>query len=113
MAYVKVRFSKSTAAKLAYIAKERGARDVVDAVDCNPETATENFENVRQLHHKNVTNECLHIMQSWSEEESQLKMPEEFNAMGRRLASVHFSFLLRRKNSVQNVLRIADWKTER
>jgi hypothetical protein len=86
MAYVKTRFSKSAAAKLKYIAKNRGDRDVVDAIGCNPETATENFENVRLLHNKNVTNECLHIVQSWSEEESALKTPEEFNAMGKRLA---------------------------
>lgn len=90
MAYVKVRFCKNAAKKLEYISEHRGERDVVDAVGCSAEMAEDNFRHTRELHHKNVTNEALHIVQSWSPEESALRTPEEFNSIGKKLAEEKF-----------------------
>jgi len=87
MAYVKTRFSHDAKAKLRYVTKERAERDVSDSEGCSVETAADNFEAVRQLFNREGGNECLHIVQSWDAKESALKTPEEFNAIGKRLAS--------------------------
>lgn len=85
MAYVKVRFSKNAAAKLAYIQKSRAERDVVDVHDCTIENAAESFATTRSFARGQSDNECLHIVQSWSPKESALRRPEEFNAIGKKL----------------------------
>ena len=86
MAYVKVRFSKNAAAKLAYIQKSRGERDVVDAHDCMIENAAQTFATTRSLARGESDNECLHIVQSFSPKESESRKPDDFNALGKKLA---------------------------
>jgi hypothetical protein len=86
MAYVKLRFSKDAAARLAYIAKDRGKDDVSDT-NCFMEVAAQEFAMDRQRAIAPSRNECIHIVQSWSADESKLLTPHEFNAIGKQLVT--------------------------
>ncbi len=90
MAVVSIRWSKNAASQLRYIQKERGDQDVSQSSDCSLETAVQDFESVRKEHRNEGGNQALHIVQSFSEEDSRNSSPEQLNSMGRKLAEENF-----------------------
>ncbi|MEW6055357.1 MAG: relaxase/mobilization nuclease domain-containing protein [Bdellovibrionota bacterium] len=90
MAYVSIEWSKNAAAELKYVLKERGDRDVTSTSGCRVENAIDDFESVRQEHRNNGGNQALHIVQSFSSSDSQKLAPDEYNAIGKKLAEENF-----------------------
>src|SRR4051812_6497219 len=93
MAIVVSKFGKSTLGALDYAQKDRGIEDSpVTAINCSRDInkATQEFQNVRDLHNFKGKNEVIRIVQSWSPEESKKLTPEEVNSMGQQLVSERF-----------------------
>jgi Relaxase/Mobilisation nuclease domain len=86
MAYVSIRWGKNSAHHLNYVLKDRAENDVTYAHDCSVETAVADFGAVRAEHNQNDGNHVLHVMQSFSPLDSRRLEPDDFNAIGRRLA---------------------------
>ncbi len=90
MAYVSIEWAKSADSDLKYVLKERGAQDVTDSSGCSIDTAATDFESVRQEHGKTGGNQALHVVQSFARGDSPRLSPEQFNAMGKKLAEENF-----------------------
>lgn len=86
MAYVSIRWGKSASYHLNYALKDRAQGDVTSTHDCNVETAIEDFAAVRAEHNQDSDNQILHVMQSFSPNDSKKLTPVEFNDIGRSLA---------------------------
>jgi hypothetical protein len=82
MAYVSIRWGKSASHHLNYALKERAPDDAVHAHDCSVENAAQDFEAVRAEHNKEGGNQVLHVVQSFSPNDSRKYDAEEFNRLG-------------------------------
>jgi YD repeat-containing protein len=83
MAAIKVRFRKSAIDLENYI---KNKQSIGDSVDCNSDDVSSDFLLIQKLHNKTIGNESLHIIQSWSLEESQQITPQIANGLGLELA---------------------------
>jgi len=92
MAIVKIKWNKSASDTLGYVLGEREAGDPVDSRDCSPEkeAAVNEFEAVRSLATTQTRNEAIHVIQSWSPDESKRLSRDDVNAMGMKLAGDYF-----------------------
>lgn len=90
MAIIKVYFRKNAKTLLEYVQREGAPNDPVYASGCTQETAISDFEATRKAAHSKGKNEAMHVIQSWSEEESKKHPPEFFNAIGQEMASEYF-----------------------
>lgn len=86
MAYVSIRWGRSSPYHLNYALKDRAPNDATFAHDCSPETAIADFAAVRAEHNQEGGNHVLHVMQSFSPTDSNLRSPEQLNALGQALA---------------------------
>ncbi len=90
MAVVSIKWSKDASAYLKYVQRERGEDDITSSSDCSVENAQSDFENVRKEHRNEKGNQTLHIVQSFSPEDSQNSTPEQLHAVGISLAEENF-----------------------
>ena len=90
MAYVSIRWGKNAAHHVNYALKDRAPDDATCAHDCSIETATADFEAVHAEHNQEGGNQVLHVMQSFSPNDSRGKSSEEFNALGKSFALENF-----------------------
>src|SRR5262245_48164133 len=90
MAIIKVYFRKNAKALLEYVEREGEKKDPVAGVNCDPEKAASNFEVTRERANSKGKNEAMHVIQSWSEEESKKHPPEFFNELGQKLVAEYF-----------------------
>ena len=92
MATVKVRFNKSAATTIRYVLDHGRPGDPVDGENCIADggTVAAQFKAVRDVHGFKDGNEAMHIIQSWSPEESAKFDPAVFNELGRELATRQF-----------------------
>ena len=93
MAIVKIFFRKDGAGLLEYVTQQMKPGDPKDAEKCtlDPGEAAAQMEDVRRIHNFRGTNEAIHVIQSWSPEESKQLTSEKVNEMGRKLADGYFS----------------------
>jgi hypothetical protein len=92
MAIVKIKWNKSASDTLGYVLGEREEGDPVGSLNCSPEkdAAINEFEAVRSLSATRTRNEAIHVIQSWSPEESRRLSRDTVNEMGMKLASDYF-----------------------
>jgi hypothetical protein len=92
MAYVKVMFRKNAEKLINYCFKEKAPEDPVHGQDCpaTDEGAKSAFEMVRQQFKAEKGIQAVHVIQSWSPEESKKLTREHVNKMGQELASRYF-----------------------
>ena len=90
MAVVSIKWSKAAPAHLKYVLKDRADEDVLHAHGCTPETAISDFESVRKEHNNEGGNHILHVVQSFSREDSKKLSPDEFNSIGQSLMAGNF-----------------------
>lgn len=90
MAIIKVYFRKNAKALLEYVEREGDKKDPAAGVNCDPEKAASNFEVTRERANSKGKNEAMHVIQSWSEEESKKHPPEFFNELGQKLVAEYF-----------------------
>jgi len=90
MAHVKWYFRHSAARVLRYITTHGEPGDDLSAHGCTPETAIDDFASTRAIHRSQGHTQVIHIMQSWSAEESHLLGREQFHEIGRQLAEHYF-----------------------
>ena len=72
------------------MAEGRDGNDPVEAYNCSPKTAAEDFDVIAKLHHGRGDISAIHIVQSWNEDESKKVLPEEFNGMGKQMVEAKF-----------------------
>ncbi|MGK5083114.1 relaxase/mobilization nuclease domain-containing protein [Bdellovibrionota bacterium FG-1] len=92
MAYVKVAYRKNADSLIKYVFKEKAPDDPAHGEDCPPneQGAKNAFEAVRDLHKVKEGIQALHVIQSWSPEESKKLTAEHMNKMGQELAGRYF-----------------------
>jgi len=90
MSVVKIMFVKHAKNLLRYVTDGRDGNDPVEAYNCSPNTASEDFDVIANLHHGLGDISAIHIVQSWNEDESKKVMPEEFNVMGKQMVETKF-----------------------
>lgn len=90
MATVKIKYSKAMGELMKYVLKGREPDDPMDSHDCHPSSATQDFEAMRHLHNGKGDTQAIHIMQSWSEDESKKVPASELNELGRKLIEEKF-----------------------
>jgi hypothetical protein len=90
MAHVKWYFRHSAARVLRYILSHGEPGDDLSAHGCTPETAVDDFASTRAIHRSRGDTQVIHIMQSWSADESHLLGREQFHEIGRKLAERYF-----------------------
>jgi len=92
MATVKVRFNKVAASTIRYVLEHGRPGDPVDGEHCIPDggTLAAQFKAVRDAYGFKGGNEAMHIIQSWSPDESAKFDPAMFNELGRELATRQF-----------------------
>lgn len=90
MAIVKVYFCKDADSVMKYVLKGRSPDDITDSEGVMPEAAAHRFKTDSQFHNPRATNQCVHVIQSWSEKDSQKLSPSEFNAIGKQMISEYW-----------------------
>jgi hypothetical protein len=92
MAYVKIAYRKNANSLIYYVYAEKGPDDPSHGENCpnDEEGAKQMFQAVRDLHKANKGIQALHVIQSWSPQESKQLTPEKINEMGQALASRYF-----------------------
>lgn len=86
MAVVTFKYHDDLAESLGYATKERGAEDAASSLNCEVETAMEQFKNTKRVHDKMDGTQTFTLIQSFHPKERDMKTPEEFNELGRKLA---------------------------
>jgi len=84
MSIIKQRFRQNAQALQTYLTKDREC--IVAANYCNPELAAQEFRENQRMHNKVGVNQTMHIVQSWSHEESKKLTPLQAQEMGLELA---------------------------
>ena len=84
MSVVKVMFVKHARNLMRYVVDGRDANDPIEAFNCSPKTAADDFDVIAKLHHGRGDISAVHIVQSWNAEESKRVLPEEINKMGQQ-----------------------------
>ena len=90
MAHVKWYFRHSAARVLRYVLSHGEPGDALSAHGCAPETAIDDFASTRAIHRSRGDTQVIHVMQSWSTEESHLLGREKFHEIGRKLSERYF-----------------------
>ena len=92
MAYVKVRYRESASKLIQYCFDEKKPEDPVQAQECpdDEEGAKRAFEAVRNVHRVTSGYQAVHVIQSWSPDESKKLTPAMVNKMGEAMASRYF-----------------------
>ncbi len=83
MAYVKVAYRKNADKLIQYCFNEKKPDDLVHASECpdDEDGAKRAFEAVRNVHRVASGYQAVHVIQSWSPEESRKATPAQFNKM--------------------------------
>jgi hypothetical protein len=90
MAIIKVYFRKSAKKLIEYVEREGKPGDPVSAIGCDPESAASDFAATKRASGSKGTNEALHVIQSWGEEESKKHPAGFFNELGQKLVEEYF-----------------------
>ena len=90
MAVVKFKFHKQLNRAVEYVTKDRGEEDVTSSLNCEFETAAEQFKMTKARHGKSGNQKVFEMIQSFNPAESKKKTPQEFHALGRKLAESLF-----------------------
>ena len=92
MAYVKVMYRKNADKLIQYCFNEKKPDDPVQAQECpdDEQGAKRAFEAVRNVHRVTSGYQAVHVIQSWSPEESKKITPAQVNKMGEAMASRYF-----------------------
>ncbi len=93
MAYVKVLFRKNVGNLLQYAFAHQKEGDAVSSNLCSPDekAASENFAAVREAFNADPKEyQAVHVIQSWSPDESKKLTKEEVNEMGKKLAESYW-----------------------
>lgn len=85
MATVKIKYSESVLDLFDYARRGRESDDPIDFVDCTEGTLVSFFESCQKRMPRKSPNEAIHIIQSWSEEESRRYDPWVLNEIGKEM----------------------------
>ncbi len=92
MAYVKVMFRTNANKLIQYAFKEKAPEDPVHSSEGIPteEATKQAFEMIRKQHKAEKGIQAVHVIQSWSPEESKRLSRDQVNKMGQELAARYF-----------------------